>query len=100
MRSTAKRGFFSSSAWRSAQGLGDFVDRGWNGRLIASSSRDGKRIVCPGVGHCVTHASRMNYYSSLGEPMHEDTEYRGAIIVIPANDDGAWRWSAHDKKGA
>jgi hypothetical protein len=32
--------------------------------------------------------------------MIEDMEYRGATIVIPANDDGAWRWAAHYKKGA
>jgi hypothetical protein len=32
--------------------------------------------------------------------MSENTEYRGVIITIPANDDGAWRWAAQYRKGA
>jgi hypothetical protein len=31
--------------------------------------------------------------------MSEHAEYRGVIITIPGNDDGAWRWAAHHKKG-
>jgi cobalamin biosynthesis protein CbiG len=34
-----------------------------------------------------------------GFVMGHTTEYRGFAIVVPANDDGAWRWVAYSRNG-